>query len=248
MPINIQSSVGSGGANKPDDIRAVKERLIELGFDWLADEDDIERVDQLAIDTIKLFQTIKQGLNTITGDGRVDVNGDTLKWLQASNAPRWQTMPAGSRAEGFINDELADHSDNHDFGTNWLADTLRDAGAKYKADFLSLHPTAAVLSINDTSLPRGGFTRAHATHQSGLASDIRLPRKDGRVGGITVAAAAYDRSAMRAMLKAFLAQPLAKRVLLNDSVLIAERLCSHAAGHDNHAHFEVKPPARVMGT
>lgn len=245
MPINIQGSVGSGGANKPEDVRAVKTRLIELGFDWLAAVGVIDQVDQLTNGTIKLFQTIKQGLNTITGDGRVDVNGNTLKWLQASNAPRWQTMPAGSREEGFVNDELKDKSDQHDFGTNWLADTLRGAGAKYKADFLTLHPSAAVLSINDTSLPRGGNTSAHATHESGLASDIRLPRKDGNVGGITVADSAYDRSVMRAMLNAFLAQPLAKRVLLNDSVLRAEGVCSFAGGHDNHAHFEVKPPARA---
>jgi hypothetical protein len=146
----------------------------------------IDEVDHLTIDTIKLFQTIKTGLNTITGDGRVDVNGDTLKWLQASNAPRWQMMPAGSRAEGFVNDELADHSDHHDFGTNWLADTLRGAGAKYRDDFLSLHSDAAVRSINDSSLSRGGDTPAHATHESVLALDIRLPHKDGTVGGITV--------------------------------------------------------------
>jgi hypothetical protein len=47
------------------------------------------------------------------------------------------------------------------------------------------------------------------------------------------------------MLNAFLAQPLAKRVLLNDSVLMAEGICSFADGHDNHAHFEVKPPTRA---
>src|SRR5215510_4595750 len=172
--INIQGSVGSGGENKPDDVRAVKERLIVLGFDWLATEGILDRIDQLTINTIKLFQTIKTGVNTITGDGKVDVNGDTIKWLQASNAPHWQTMPAGSKEEGFVNDELADHSDNHDFGTNWLADTLRGAGAKYKSDFLSSNPGASLLSINDTSLPRGGPTPVHATHQSGLASDIRL--------------------------------------------------------------------------
>lgn len=246
MPIDIQNSVGSQGANNSDDVRAVKTRLIELGFDWLSAEGVIDKVDQLTISTIKLFQTIKSGLNVITGDGRIDVNGDTHKWLQATNAPRWQMMPAGSKPEGFVNDEIADHSDNHDFGTSWLADTLRGAGAKYKADFLSLHPAAAVLSINDTSLPRGGNTPAHATHESGLASDIRLPRKDGTVGGgLTVAQAAYDRSAMRAMLTAFLAQPLGKRVLLNDSVLRTEGLCSFADGHDNHAHFEIKPPARA---
>jgi hypothetical protein len=248
MPINIQNSVGLGGINSPIDVLAVKTRLIQLGFAWLTPD---QAVDQLTIQTIKLFQAIKNDLNTVinsSNDGRVDVNGDTLKWLQASNAPRWQQMPAGSKEEGFVNDELADKSDQHDFGTNWLADTLRGAGAKYKAEFLSAHPNAAVLSINDTSLPQGGDTPAHATHESGLASDIRLPRKNGKVGGIKVADPAYDQSAMRAMLKAFLAQELAKRVLLNDSVLRAEGLCGSAAGHDNHAHFEIKPPARVMGS
>lgn len=243
VTITIQNSVGLGGINNPIDVLAVKTRLIQLGFDWLTPD---QAVDQLAIQTIKLFQTIKTGLNTITGDGRVDVNGDTLKWLQASNAPRWQTMPAGSKEEGFVNDELADKTDQHDFGTSWLADTLRGAGARYKREFLSAQPSAALLSINDTSLPRGGNTPAHATHESGLASDIRLPRKDGKVGGIIVGEPTYDRNAMRAMLKAFLAQALAKRVLLNDSVLGAEGLCGPAAGHDNHAHFEIKPPPRVM--
>jgi len=248
MPINILASVGSVGANKPDDVRAVKERLVELGFDWLATEGPIDKVDQLTIDTIKLFQTIKTGVNTITGDGRVDVNGDTLKWLQASNAPQWQKMPAGSKAEGFINVEIIDTHDTHDFGAKWLADTLTAAGAAYKTDFLSVHPNAAILSINDSSLPRGGDTPDHETHESGLASDIQLPHQDGQAGGITVAHPAYDRDAMRAMLLAFLAQPLAKRVLLNDLTLIAEGLCSSAKGHDNHAHLEVKPPARVMDT
>ena len=246
MPINILGSVGAGGVNNSDDVQAVKTRLIELGFDWLATAGQIHQVDQLTIKTIKLFQTIKVGLNTITGDGRVDPNGDTLRWLQAVNAPRWRMMPAGSNAEGFVNTELADHSDHHDFGTNWLADTLRAAGARYRTDFMNSHPAAPPLSINDTSLPQGGFTSAHATHQSGLASDIRLPRKDGRVGGIKVGSTAYDRNAMRAMLRAFRAQPLSQRVLLNDDVLKAEGLCSFASGHDDHGHVEVRPPTRVM--
>jgi hypothetical protein len=247
MPINIQNSVGSKGANNADDVRAVKTRLVELGFDWLGSEGVIDRVDQLTINTIKLFQTIKTGVNVITGDGRVDANGDTLKWLQASNAPRWQVMPAGSPAEGFKNDELVDKSDHHDFGTSWLADTLKNTGARYKIDFLGAHAAAALLSLNDASLPRGGFTAAHKGHQAGLACDIRLPKKDGTVGGVLVGQSAYDRNAIRAMLKAFLAQPLAGRVFLNDSVLRDEGLCSFEVGHENHAHVQIKAPERAMG-
>ena len=51
--------------------------------------------------------------------------------------------------------------------------------------------------------------------------------------------------AMRAMIIAFRQQPQASRVLLSDQVLVAEGLCMAAAGHDNHAHFEVKPPPRI---
>jgi hypothetical protein len=46
------------------------------------------------------------------------------------------------------------------------------------------------------------------------------------------------------MIVAFLAQPLADRVLLSDPVLEAEKLCRSAAGHDNHAHWEIRPPVR----
>ena len=54
MPINIGGSVGAGGANKPDDVRAVKTRLIELGFAWLGSEGVIDQVDKSTVDTIKL--------------------------------------------------------------------------------------------------------------------------------------------------------------------------------------------------
>jgi hypothetical protein len=242
MPINIEKSVGLGGVNQPIDVIAVKSRLIQLGFDWLAAD---AVMGPTTISAIRLFQAIKNGFNRVVdprNDGRVDVGGDTLKWLNATNAPRWQQMPAGSRVMGFINDNIADLSDAHDFGTAWLADTIRAAGAEYRDAFLSEHASAATLTVNDTSLPRGGDTPVHATHEAGLCCDIRLPRKNGTVGGITVASADYDRAAMRAMIKAFLKQPMASRVLLSDQVLVNEDLCRAAQGHHNHAHFEVGPP------
>jgi hypothetical protein len=39
---------------------------------------------------------------------------------------------------------------------------------------------------------------------------------------------------------------MSSRVFLNDETLIHEGLCQAVAGHDNHAHFEIKPPVRVM--
>lgn len=86
----------------------------------------------------------------------------------------------------------------------------------------------------------------HHGHEAGLASDIRLPHKNGTVGGITVLDSVYDRDAMRAMIRAFLKQKQASRVFLSDSVLVDEGLCRAVQGHLNHAHFEIKPPVRVM--
>jgi hypothetical protein len=247
MAITIANSVGQGGTNNPNDVLAVKTRLVELGFNFITANTEIE---PLTIRAIKLFQAIKSGLTRLDKpgvDGRVDVGGETLKWLQAVNAPQWIRMPAGSAAEGFVNDNIADLADRHDFGTHWLSDTLRATAARYKADHLSAHPGAAILHINDTSLPQGGDTSAHAEHEAGLQSDIRLPRRDGGVGGTTVFdLGVYDRDAMRAMIKAFRQQPLATQVFLNDTALIAEGLSHHASGHENHAHFGIKPPQRQM--
>jgi hypothetical protein len=66
------------------------------------------------------------------------------------------------------------------------------------------------------------------------------------VGGITVLSNVYDRDAMRAMIKAFRSQPQASRVFLSDQVLVSEGLSQAVQGHLNHAHFELKPPLRVM--
>jgi hypothetical protein len=246
MSMTITQSVGLHGVNIAQDVLAVQTRLIALGFTWLEANTVMESI---TIQTIQLFQAIKNGLNTVRhprNDGRIDVGGDTLKWLQAVNAPRWQKMPAGSAAAGFINDELAQENDQHDFGVSWLADTLQSAGETYRADFLQTHPHAALIHLNDISLPQGGRTPAHATHQAGLCCDIRLPRTNGSVGGITVTSAAYDRTAMRAMLSAFRQQILTSRILLNDPPLVSEDLCSTAPGHDDHVHVEIKPPARIM--
>ena len=244
-PINIKKSVGMNGANNAADVKLVKARLIELGFNWLTDDDVMGPT---TIKTIRLFQAIKNGRNQVNllgHDGRVDPGGDTHKWLNAENAPRWMQMKAAGPGEAFRNDELAQTEDAHDFGTDWLFETLRGAAALYKDDYLSANPNAALLALNDFSLPQGGDTPMHATHESGLSCDIRLPRKNGQSGGITVGQASYDRKAMRAMIIAFRQQTQASRVLLSDQVLVAEGLCMAAQGHLNHAHFEVKPPARV---
>ncbi len=249
MPvINIKQSVGLNAVNNPDDVRIVKRRLIDLGFKWLAPD---MIIGPITIKTIMLFQAIKNGLNRVNdsaNDGRINVGKDTHRWLEATNAPRWQEMPSGSKSEGFINDELKDTNDNHDFGTNWLADTLRGSGDNYKADYLKTHPNAAFIRINDISLPQGGDTPQHGTHESGMCCDIKLPRKDGLAGGITIDHPLYDRTTMRAIVKAFSKQKLSKRILLGDTELADGVFCIFDSRHNNHAHFEINPPTRVLSS
>jgi hypothetical protein len=242
MASTLKGSVGAGGKNDPDDVSALKGRLIELGFDFITLS---QVMDADTIQTIKLFQTIKSGKNTILGDGLIEPDKDTHKWLNASNAPRWQMMPQGTPAEGFFNVELTELADHHDFGTSWLAETIREVAATYLRTYLTSHPRAALLTINDVSLPRGGNTPDHAGHEAGLACDCRLPLNDGTTPpGTTFSTPKYDRAATRAMLLALRSHPLFTRAFFNDPALIGEGLCAHAAKHDNHIHFEIKPPAR----
>lgn len=243
MSINIPltGSVGTAGQNRPQDVLTIKRRLTELGFDWLS---ITSTVDSGLVSTIRLFQSIIQGHTKVIGDGRIDVNGLTHTWLQAANTPNWQQMPASAPAQGFRNFELEDTADTHDYGVNWLADSLLNAAQVYHNDYLVSHPHAALLTLNDTSLPRGGDTPNHAGHETGIASDLRLPHKDGTSGGITYENADYDRMAARAMIIALRNQPLAHIIFFNDKVLIAENLCSPLIGHNDHFHFQIDPPMK----
>ncbi|NOT62019.1 MAG: hypothetical protein HOP19_17535 [Acidobacteria bacterium] len=247
MPtIPLSASVGKDAVNKPADVRALKTRLNALGFNWIAAD---SAMGPETIRTIMLFQAIKNGFNVVAdprNDGKIDPNGESHLWLQAENAPRWGLLPAGSKLEGWINDELADTSDNHDFGADWLTNVLRAAGQTYLRDYVNAHPRASLIRVNDISMPRGGPTPAHATHQAGMCCDLKLPKLNGQAGGITYKDPSYDQLAARAMLEALWAQPQASRLFFNDPVLIAEGLCQAVSGHDNHLHFEIKPPVRVM--
>ena len=199
MVLEISDSVGKGGKNKPSDVIAVKRRLSELGFEFFPIN---KKPDQGLVMSIRLFQSIIRGINRVGGDGRIDVGMNTIRFLQASNAPSWTTMPRSGL--GFVNFEAQDMADQHDFGASWLAETIIGAGEAYEREFLRAHPDAAPVAVNDVSLPEGGDTPDHAGHETGLACDIRLPRKDGGSGGISNpnTNTAYDRDAMRAQLLA----------------------------------------------
>jgi hypothetical protein len=239
--LSISGSVGWNGVNREEDVALVRARLVELGFDWIQ---GAAKPGPIFIAAIELFQAIKNGYEVVGGtrvDGRVDPNGDTLRWLNALNAPRWQRMTAES--DGLVNSEAQQLDDHHDFGTSWLDATISDAARRYQQAWRAT-TSAAPIAVNDASLPRGGRTSSHKGHQTGLMCDLRLPRRSGSFGGITTADASYDREAMRAQLTALRAQPLVEDIFLNDDVLIAEGLCTPLAKHDDHVHVKIRPPPR----
>lgn len=242
MSIYLSGSVGESGQNVEADVRAVQQRLVDLGFTWVAVDGD---VGPQTIRTIRLFQAITRGHQSVAGtgvDGRIDVNGFTHRWLNAANAPRWQKMLAGSADEGYVNSEVNDPNDDHDYGTNWFAEVITTAGAYYRDNYLADHTDAALIDINDMSKPEGGDTPDHAGHETGLSCDLRLPKSNGESGGITWQSTNYDRSAMRAMLQSFTQNLLVNKILFNDTTLIGESLCVPFTGHDNHAHVEIQAP------
>lgn len=257
--VQLRGAVGAPRANPTvtnhvSDVLTVRERLRELGFDWI---DATGGVDDDLINTIRLFQAIINGHDRVGGsgvDGIVDVNGKTHEWLNRQDAPRWIRMPG--QGPGFYNVEvLEQEDDDHDYGTQWLADTIRSAGASYHRDYLASHSNASPIEVNDVSRPHGGDTPDHAGHETGLVADLRLPGIDGQGGGITFRSSSYDRSATRSMLIALHSQPLLVQAICNDTELAAETilvggeprpLCTvDAVGsnvHDNHIHIRIRPP------
>lgn len=238
----LTDSVGLNAKNHPHDVITLKERFVELGFDWITLNSSM---DSETIDVIKLFQSIIRGRQSINGDGRVDVSGATYYWLNSDNAPRWLSLDDGSKTDkaiGYYNSTKNDDGDDHYFGTNWLVDTIKLAGEEYYYNYLINNDSASVIFINEMAKPKGGQYKPHATHQTGLNVDIKLPKTDGSSGGINYNSALYDRNACRSMILSFGYCSLVKAVRFNDPDLIKEGICTFLTGHDNHLHIELTPP------
>ena len=222
--LSLTGSVGLNGRNNPADVLAVTGRLADLGY-------KVKKGNKLSselVAVINLFQSIIAGRVQVSGDGVIDIGQKSHQFLNAVNAPAWQEMPKGSKEEGYINYDETQGATDHDFGTNWLIDAIRAAATLYLKGHLQTNPSAAVIQTNDLSLQQGGDTPDHSTHETGLSCDLRLPRRDGKAGTIWQDPA-YDRAAMRAMLKAIWAQNAqeVKRVFSMTQCSLVKACVSH---------------------
>ena len=170
------------------------------------------------------------------------------QWLQAENAPRWARLDNQSKSDitlGYINTTAKQRDD---FGTNWLIDTIKEAGRIYYQRYLIHNPTSSMIHINDLSESEGGDVPDHIGHETGLMVDILLPNINGNSGGITYRSQSYDRAAAREILTAFHNCSLKPEfIYFNDPDLVNEGLCkADSAQHDDHIHFQVKVPIKRL--
>jgi hypothetical protein len=242
-PLPLTAAVGEGKPNHKDDVRAVQQRLKDLGFPIGVDGAFGGQTDRY----IEVLETMLTGREYVTqsASASIEPGGPLHRALQSDDCPRWGEMP--SEGPGYKNLDW----DAHDFGTTTLVRVIQRTGQRYFDDYLKDHPNAAPIATNDASKKKAGLTNDHETHQAGLDLDIRLPRKSGETGS-DVRWANYDRDATRAILKALVADPGVERILFSDPVLLQEfnndkdpncrKLQDGGRIHRNHIHVDVAPP------
>src|SRR6266545_2099301 len=90
----LTGSVGEGKSqkgiphNQASDVAKVRARLVQLGYGWVSSV--TLGTEKKFIQTIRLIQSICKGSGKLDkGDGRIDLHGETHRWLAAQNAPGW---------------------------------------------------------------------------------------------------------------------------------------------------------------
>lgn len=256
----LEGSVGTGKAtkghphNKPADIITVRDRLVALGYDWI--RSITSGTDKDFIRTIKLFQSICAGHHKFdAGDGRVDLGGNTHRWLAAENAPGWVRIFGGVGVGWRCTSDF--DVTNGGFTTTWMRDALDAAGWDYTLRLARVGILRAFdappLWVRECSPEHGGDAKGHGSHETGLDVDIRLPLLPPDEHKFDMLAKGFrdprfDRDASELQLEAIKATMKPRFCFFNDPDFIRKRLCSKEnATHDNHYHVRIEPPARQEG-
>lgn len=241
----LSGSVGPGKPNATADLRLLQRRLKEAGFE-LAVTGQLNRETENAI---RSYRSSVLGTDFTNDESACIELDDAIDHaLSSVSPPRWEKMP--SEGLGFVNSD----TDGFSFGAGAAKVALTEIGASYARHYMTAHPSAMRLSLNDVSTRNGGPNRDHQTHQNGLDMDFRLPRKDG-VAGTAINRSDYDREAAWAMLQAMGQSQRVERVLFSDQELLARvkrtqpewayKVFDGGPVHTNHIHIDVKPPVVV---
>lgn len=242
--LNINRPVGPGQANRSDDVRAVQTRMRDLGFDIGVDG----QFGGQTKNALQVYEAMLTGEDD-TSDlrGVLRPGSDLHRVMASDDAPRWTRMP--NSGPGFRN---ADY-DGYSYGSEHMAEMVREAGQSYHDNHLASNPDASVIELNDVSIRNGGDNRDHQTHEAGLDIDIRLPRTDGQSGTQTNWRN-FDRDAAYAMMEAFATNPKVTRILITDSRLLEmaneqpwrDKVRDGGRTHRDHFHIDISPPPSTI--
>ncbi|MEL6902177.1 MAG: penicillin-insensitive murein endopeptidase [Cyanobacteria bacterium J06606_4] len=109
-----------------------------------------------------------------------------------------------------------------------------------------LHPDAPRIGVGDISLPDGGDTPTHATHEEGVDVDFSVVTNNGKEEPSNWQAGNYSQALTRDFVNLIFDNPvLAPRVVLFNDPEIAG--VQYHAGHDDHLHvrFQVGPNVKA---
>lgn len=244
--LTLQRPVGPRQPNRREDVLAVQTRLQELGFQMEADGSFGNQTKN----ALQVYEAMLRGTDNVSQmSGRIQPNSDLFRVMASEDAPRWSRMPTSG--PGLVNQD----TDGFSYGSERLAEVLRDAGQTYQNNYLQANPNAALMSLNDASIRNGGDNHDHATHENGLDMDIRLPTKSGGAG-TRVGASDYDRQATYAMVKALASDSRVERILITDATLRrmardnnepwAAKVQDGGPVHRDHLHVDVSPPPSLV--
>ena len=155
----------------------------------------------------------------------------------------WRTLVWHYELPRFSSKALCDYSVGNG-PANWgTADAI--AGVEAAGAWSVVHGFGR-LAVGDVSFEHGGPIPGHETHRLGLDVDIRPLRKanDQCTARTRWTYTAYDRAAMRAVVKSIraLSPGHIKLIYFNDPVLISEGLTTWYSGHDDHLHIRFCEP------
>jgi hypothetical protein len=240
----IEGGIGPGQPNAPGDVAAVQERLRALGF-YQGPVNGRPAAELYR--AVRVFDSVVANAEhlPIAGPERREAEAltpgeATELWARAANAPRWTRLAASG--PGWVNGDR----DRHGHATDWLADALVRAGARYE-QARAAHPGWTAIHTNDASMRHAGDTPDHDSHEVGLDLDVKLG-----AGRLTHRHRSYDREETWAKVQAFLDDPAVERILFNDPELIRRadgdpayrgRL-ARSDGHDDHLHIDFRVPQR----
>ena len=252
--LKLTGSVGKGKSkkgiphNEPTDVIRVRDRFVELGYHWV--KGITNGKDKEFTRLISFFQSIVKGRSKFdSGDGRVDLHGKTHKWLAAENAPGWVNLE-GKTGVGW---DVAKFDHGNSWTTTWMLYRIHLAGLLYRGLCLTSDvEDAPPMWIRDSSKEKGGKTRGHASHQTGLDLDMRLPLLPPDTYKFDqLKAKDYDRRFHRAaallQVRAIKEMMNTRFIFFNDPEFIKKRLSTRQKNHSEHYHIRIKPPGRVEG-